>query len=88
MLETCIKITLAGRLVMEIPLEAFYHLQNFFKGQRVLDFPIPGNAVEVVMLPKNAGFKTKDGMRIRIKALKTKRLPPGVNRPMVRPVLR
>ena len=79
MLETYIKMTLDGQVVIEIPLEAFYHLQNFFKGQIPLDFQLPGNSSEVVTL---------DGGCIGIKAPKTKRISQGIKRPRIRPLLR
>ena len=42
-LATRIKITLDGQTVFDAPLEVFFHLQNFFKGQIPLIFPLPGN---------------------------------------------
>ena len=36
-LSTYIKFTMAGQIVIDVPLEALYHLQNFFQGPLPLD---------------------------------------------------
>jgi len=40
MLETRIQMSLQGRIVTDVPLEAFYHLQNFFRGPLPLELDL------------------------------------------------
>lgn len=59
MLATTINLTLHGELYSSFPLEAFYHLQNFFKGSIPLDVELKCGSGKMAIIP--SGVKSKLG---------------------------